>query len=58
MCDCVCVRGCVESHLVSRSEFRPWFICSAVVVVGVCGLDILVETQDLPRLEFSHGGSL
>lgn len=48
----------VEPHLVGRSEFSPRFICSPVVVVGVRGLDILVETQDLPRLEFSHRGSL
>lgn len=56
--ECVCVRVCVESHLVSRSELGPRFICSPVVVVGVGGLDVLVETQDLPRLQFSHCGSL
>lgn len=54
----VCVRASVGSHLVGGSEFSPRFICSPVVVVGVRGLDILVETQDLPRLEFSHCGSL
>lgn len=48
----------VRPHLVGRREFSPRFICSPVVVMGVRGLDILVETQDLPRLEFRHRGSL
>lgn len=48
----------VESHLVSRSELGPRFVCPPVVVVGVGALDVLVEAQDLPRLELSHRGSL
>lgn len=53
-----CVWRCVESHLVSRSELGPRFIRSPVVVFSVCALNILVETQNLPRLEFSYGGPL
>lgn len=51
-------RRCVKSHLVSRSELSPGFISSPVVVLGFCCFHVLVETQDLPLLEFSHSGSL
>lgn len=50
--------ACVESHLVSRGELSPRFIRSAVVVLSMRGLNILVETQDFPCLEFCHGRSL
>ena len=39
-------------------ESGPRFVGSPVVVVCVGGLDVLVETQDLPGLEFGHRGSL
>lgn len=48
----------MKSHLISWSELGPRFIRSPIVVFGVCGLNVLMETQDLPRLEFGHGGPL
>lgn len=46
------------THLVGGGELRPRFIGPAVVVLGVRGLHVLVEAQDLPGLQFGHRGSL
>lgn len=42
------------TDLVSGGEFSPGFIRPAVVVLGLGRLHVLVETQDLPGLEFGH----
>lgn len=46
------------AHLVSGGELGPGFIGPAVVVFGLGRLHVLVEAQDLSRLEFSHRGPL
>lgn len=48
----------VRTHLVGGGELGPGFVGPAVVVLGVCGLHVLVEAQDLPGLQFGHRGSL
>lgn len=47
-----------DGSLVGRSELGPRFIGSPVVLVCVRALHVLMETEDLPRLELGHRGSL
>lgn len=52
------MREPVGTHLVGRGELGPGLVGPAVVVLGVRGLHVLVEAQDLPGLQFGHRGPL
>lgn len=48
-----------SAYFVCSGEAGPWLVCPSVIVLGVCHLHIVTETnKDLPLPEFFHRGSL